>query len=222
MTCSDSNVMGWRPCATDSLVFSAPADSSCPAHWNPKHFWCRILNVPKPHTMQNDVCQPKYSCPFPSPLLFHWHSSASHVSKPTGKERVSERALTTQHIYSRMMLFNDILPLGFWTAECSKNLQSIRPMSSPKQLISSVSLTRWKWLCFNGGKMAKSNYNIGAYGCSSPTLVQCGPSSSWLGRNPSSRVYDQEQSTQTCSTKGSAGFSKLRCWKSLGFRNILE
>lgn len=92
MTCRDSNGMGRRPCATHSLVFSAPAYSSCPTHWNPKHFWCRILNAPKPHTMQNVVSQSKYSCLFPSPLLFHWHSLASHVSSPTGKG-VSKRAL---------------------------------------------------------------------------------------------------------------------------------
>lgn len=130
------------------------------------------------------------------------------------------RPCYSAHLLWKMMLFHDILPLGFWTAECSENLQSIRPMSPSKQLISNVSLTGWKCPCFNGGNMA--SYILGAHGCSSPMLVQCGSSSSWLGRNPSSRVYDQKQCMQTCCTKGRAGFSKLHCWKSFGFRNILE
>lgn len=154
---------------------------------------------------------PYFSTDTPWPVMF-LHLQA--------KEWVNVPSHFPAHLLWKIMLFHDILPLGFWTAERSENLQSIRPMSPSKQLISNVSLTGWKCPCFNGGNMA--SYIVGAHGCSSPTQVQCRPSSSWLGRNPSSRVYDQKQCMQTCCTKGSTGFSKLHCWKSFGFRNILE
>lgn len=47
------------------------------------------------------------------------------------------------HLLVETMPFNDILLLVFWTTESSENLQIIRALSSPRQLISSAHSTRW-------------------------------------------------------------------------------
>lgn len=127
--------------------------------------------------------------------------------------RVCSRCLI--HLLQKMMPFNDILPLRFWMqtfVEYQTNIIS-------KTGYSSVSLTR---PCSNGDEMAVSNETICVHEHNNWMLAQCGPSSSWLGKSLSSRVCNQKQSTQTCSTRGSTRFSVLPYWNSLHFTNIEE